>query len=91
MPFLFCLPGLDFQPYLSSSDFLSHFNSTFPARKNPTGLSSQVMHSSPLGVFVASPIKEEDENPNPNVDAAKTTQGRQESREHLKQVQSDSG
>ncbi|XP_060101201.1 protein NEDD1 [Heteronotia binoei] len=81
--------GLDFQSYLSSLDFLSHFN-MFPSRKNPAGSASQVVHSSPLNVFVGSPIKEEDENPNLNLDARKSNHGRQELREHLKQLSSSS-
>ncbi|XP_062989813.1 protein NEDD1 [Elgaria multicarinata webbii] len=80
--------GLDFQPYLSSLDFLSQFNSALPMRKNAAGSSSQVVHSSPLNIFVGSPIKEEDENS--DVDAKKTNYGRQESREHLKQLSSSS-
>ncbi|XP_077195238.1 protein NEDD1 [Paroedura picta] len=77
--------GLDFQSYLSSLDFLSQFN-MFPSRKNPAGSASQVVHSSPLNVFVGSPIKEEDENPNLDLDARKSNHGRQELREHLKQL-----
>ncbi|XP_053108417.1 protein NEDD1 isoform X1 [Hemicordylus capensis] len=77
--------GLDFQPCLSGLDFLSHFN-TYPARKSQTGSGSQIVHSSPLNVFVGSPIKEEEENP--HVDAKKTNHGRHESREHLKQLSS---
>ncbi|KAH0616768.1 hypothetical protein JD844_028143 [Phrynosoma platyrhinos] len=80
--------GLDFQPYLSSLDFLSQFNATLPARKNPTGSSSHIVHSSPLNIFVGSPIKEEDVNP--DVDAKKANNGRQESREHLKLFSSSS-
>ncbi|XP_042325204.1 protein NEDD1 isoform X2 [Sceloporus undulatus] len=80
--------GLDFQPYLSSLDFLSQFNATLPARKNPTGSSPHIMHSSPLNIFVGSPVKEEDENP--DVDAKKANNGRQESREHLKLFSSSS-
>lgn len=47
-----------------------------------------MVHSSPLNVFVGSPIKEEDENPNLDLDARKSNHGRQELREHLKQVPS---
>ncbi|XP_015271763.1 PREDICTED: protein NEDD1 [Gekko japonicus] len=81
--------GLDFQSYLSSLDFLSQFN-TFPSRKIPAGSASQIVHSSPLNVFVGSPIKEEDENPNLDLDARKSNLGRQELREHLKQLSSSS-
>uniref|UniRef100_A0A6J0VE65 Protein NEDD1 n=1 Tax=Pogona vitticeps TaxID=103695 RepID=A0A6J0VE65_9SAUR len=77
--------GMDFQPYLSSLDFLSHFNPTIPARKNP---SSHIMHSSPLNVFVGSPIKEEEENP--EINAKKANHGKQETREHLKLLSSSS-
>lgn len=83
MILLFIL-GMDFQPYLSSLDFLSQFSTALPVRKNPIGSGPQVMHSSPLNIFVGSPIKEDDENP--DVDAQKTNHGRQESREHFKQV-----
>ncbi|XP_008109042.1 protein NEDD1 [Anolis carolinensis] len=72
--------GLDFQPYLSSLDFLSQFNAALPARKGQTGSNSHILHSSPLNVFVGSPIKEDDENP--DVDAKKANNGRPESREH---------
>nr|XP_056702147.1 protein NEDD1 [Euleptes europaea] len=81
--------GLDFQSYLSSLDFLSQFN-TFSSRKNPAGSASQVVHSSPLNIFVGSPIKEEDENPNLDLDARKANHGRPELREHLKQMSSSS-
>ncbi|XP_054845285.1 protein NEDD1 isoform X2 [Eublepharis macularius] len=81
--------GLDFQSYLSSLDFLSQFN-TFPSRKNPAGSTSQVVHSSPLNIFVGSPIKEEDENPDLDLDTRKANYGRQELREHFKQLSSSS-
>ncbi|XP_066490461.1 protein NEDD1 [Tiliqua scincoides] len=69
--------GLDFQPCFSSLDFLSKLN-TVGVRKNPA---TPILHSSPLNIFVGSPIKEEDEN-------KKLNNGRQESREHLKQLNS---
>ncbi|XP_061495505.1 protein NEDD1 isoform X2 [Rhineura floridana] len=78
--------GLDFQPYLSSMDFLSQFSTVLPVRKNPAGSGSQAVHSSPLNIFVGSPIKEDNENP--DTDAKKTNNGRQESREHYKQLSS---
>uniref|UniRef100_A0ACB8FP53 Uncharacterized protein n=1 Tax=Sphaerodactylus townsendi TaxID=933632 RepID=A0ACB8FP53_9SAUR len=81
--------GLDFQSYLSNLDFLSQFN-TFSSRKKPAGSSSQLVHSSPLNVFVGSPIKEEDETPNLDLDARKANHGRQELREHMKQLSSSS-
>nr|XP_034983423.1 protein NEDD1 isoform X1 [Zootoca vivipara] len=80
--------GMDFQPYLSSLDFLSQFSTALPARKNPVGSGPQIVHSSPLNIFVGSPIKEDDENP--EADAKKTNHGRQESREHFKQLSSSS-
>ncbi|KAF7248700.1 Protein NEDD1 [Varanus komodoensis] len=80
--------GLDFQPYLSSLDFLSQFNSVLPTRKNTAASSSQIVHSSPLDVFVGSPIKEEDENA--DTDAKKANYGRQEAREQMKQLSSTS-
>lgn len=75
---LVCLPGLDFQPCFSSLDFLSKFN-TVGVRKNPA---APIVHSSPLNIFVDSPIKEEDESKTLN-------NGRQESHENLKQVLCD--
>uniref|UniRef100_A0A8D0LC60 Protein NEDD1 n=1 Tax=Sphenodon punctatus TaxID=8508 RepID=A0A8D0LC60_SPHPU len=83
------LPGkgdgksLDFQPYLSGLDFLPQFNTTF-VRKKPIGASMQGTRSSPLHVFVGSPIKEEEENP--DAEAKRINSGKQESRESLKQV-----
>ncbi|KAJ6656335.1 hypothetical protein lerEdw1_003838 [Lerista edwardsae] len=69
--------GLDFQPCFSSLDFLSKLN-TVGVRKNPA---TPILHSSPLNVFLGSPIKEEEES-------KKLNNGRQESREHLKQLSS---
>lgn len=81
---LLCIIGLDFQSYLLSMDFLSQFNNALPTRKNPAGSNPQIVHSSPLNIFVGSPIKEEDEHL--DIDAKKTNHGKQESSEHIKQV-----
>ncbi|XP_039214090.1 protein NEDD1 [Crotalus tigris] len=80
--------GLDFQSYLLSMDFLSQFNNALPTRKNPAGSNPQIVHSSPLNIFVGSPIKEEDEHL--DIDAKKTNHGKQESNEHIKQLSSSS-
>ncbi|KAG8137994.1 hypothetical protein E2320_003929 [Naja naja] len=80
--------GLDFQSYLLSMDFLSQFNTGLPARKNPAGSNPHIVHSSPLNIFAESPIKEENEHP--DIDAKKTNHGKQESNEHIKQLNSSS-
>ncbi|XP_026554098.1 protein NEDD1 [Pseudonaja textilis] len=80
--------GLDFQSYLLSMDFLSQFNTALPARKNPAGSNPHIVHSSPFNIFAGSPIKEENEHP--DIDAKKTNHGKQESNEHIKQLNSSS-
>uniref|UniRef100_A0A8C6VJ11 NEDD1 gamma-tubulin ring complex targeting factor n=1 Tax=Naja naja TaxID=35670 RepID=A0A8C6VJ11_NAJNA len=69
-------------------DFLSQFNTGLPARKNPAGSNPHIVHSSPLNIFAESPIKEENEHP--DIDAKKTNHGKQESNEHIKQLNSSS-
>uniref|UniRef100_A0A8C5RQ14 DDB1- and CUL4-associated factor 12 beta-propeller domain-containing protein n=1 Tax=Laticauda laticaudata TaxID=8630 RepID=A0A8C5RQ14_LATLA len=76
--------GLDFQSYLLSMDFLSQFNTALPARKNPAGSNPHIVHSSPFNIFAGSPIKEENEHL--DIDAKKTNHGKQESNEHMKQL-----
>ncbi|XP_068794413.1 protein NEDD1 [Struthio camelus] len=78
--------GLDFQSYLSGLDFLPQLPTVFPVKRNPVGSSAQGIRSSPLHVFVGSPIKEEEEHTNPEADTKKINLGKQESIEAVKQL-----
>ncbi|XP_062441637.1 protein NEDD1 [Rhea pennata] len=78
--------GLDFQSYLSGLDFLPQLPTTIPVKRNPVGGSTQGIRSSPLHVFVSSPIKEEEEHTNPEADTKKMNLGKQESIEAVKQL-----
>ncbi|KAM8822007.1 protein NEDD1 [Eudromia elegans] len=78
--------GLDFQSYLSGLDFLPQLPTAFPVKRNPVGSSAQGIRSSPLQVFVASPIKEEEEYTNAEADTKKINFGKQESVEAVKQL-----
>ncbi|NWI15411.1 NEDD1 protein, partial [Crypturellus soui] len=78
--------GLDFQSYLLGLDFLPQLPTAFPVKRNPVGSSAQGIRSSPLHVFVASPIKEEEEHTNPEADTKKINLGKQESVESVKQI-----
>ncbi|NWJ10293.1 NEDD1 protein, partial [Crypturellus undulatus] len=78
--------GLDFQSYLLGLDFLPQLPTAFPVKRNPVGSSAQGIRSSPLHVFVASPIKEEEEHINPEADTKKINLAKQESVESAKQL-----
>lgn len=80
MAFLFPFSGLD---------FLSQLNSMFPPRKNPVTSGTLVLHSSPLSVFTGSPVKEENESHELTAEAKKTYLGKQEPKESLKQVSTE--
>ncbi|KAM5288500.1 protein NEDD1 [Ctenodactylus gundi] len=66
-------------------DFLPQLNSVFPPRKNPVTSSTPVLHSSPLGVFMGSPGKEENENHDQTAESKKVYLGKQDSKDSFKQ------
>ncbi|KAJ7401564.1 Protein NEDD1 [Pitangus sulphuratus] len=78
--------GLDFQSYLAGLDFLPQLTAAFPVKRNPVGSSAQGVQSSPIHALVGSPIKEEEEEEDPETDTKKISLGKQETKEVLKQV-----
>ncbi|XP_007668239.2 protein NEDD1 isoform X1 [Ornithorhynchus anatinus] len=67
-------------------DFLPQLNAMFPARKNSGGANTVGFHSSPLHVFVGSPIKEEEDQQDLTTETKNIHLGKQDSREPLKQL-----
>ncbi|KAM6424865.1 protein NEDD1 isoform 2-T3 [Rhynochetos jubatus] len=80
--------GMDFQSYLLGLDFLPQLTSALPVKRNPVGSSAQGIQSSPLHVFMDSPIKEEEEHP--ETDTKKMNLGKQECKEVVKQLSKSS-
>ncbi|NXN12433.1 NEDD1 protein, partial [Indicator maculatus] len=81
--------GLDFQSCVLGLDFLPQLPTAFPVKKTPVGSSAQGVRSSPLyNALVGSPVKEEEQHP--EIDTKKINLGKQESKEALKQVYSNS-
>lgn len=79
---------LHFLPF-PGLDFLVQLNSVFPPRKNPVASSPLVSHSSPLAVLMESPGKEDSESPDLAAEAKRAFLGKQEPKDSLKQVSTE--
>ncbi|XP_003475925.2 protein NEDD1 [Cavia porcellus] len=66
-------------------DFLPQLSSVFPPRKNLVNSSTPILHSSPLNVFLGSPGKEENENPDLTAESRKAYLGKQDPTDSFKQ------
>ncbi|KAM8974543.1 protein NEDD1 isoform 1-T2 [Pelodytes ibericus] len=65
-------------------DYLAQFNAVSSTRRNPVGTNSQGIHSSPLHLLMGSPIKEEDESPEPDLKTRKPYFSKQDMRENTR-------
>uniref|UniRef100_A0A8C5N500 Protein NEDD1 n=1 Tax=Leptobrachium leishanense TaxID=445787 RepID=A0A8C5N500_9ANUR len=65
-------------------DYLAQLNSV-SSRRNPVGANSQGIHSSPLHLIIGSPIKEEDESPEPDLKTTKPYISKPDMREGARQ------
>ncbi|NXM04116.1 NEDD1 protein, partial [Tyrannus savana] len=69
-------------------DFLPQLTAAFPVKRNLVGSSAQGVQSSPIHALVGSPIKEEEEEEDPETDTKKISLEKQETKEVLKQISS---
>ncbi|XP_053319096.1 protein NEDD1 [Spea bombifrons] len=74
----------DFVSKGNDLDYLGQYNTIPSTRRNPVGANSQGIHSSPLHLIIGSPIKEEDESPDPETRTRKPHFSKQEMRESTK-------
>nr|XP_045008487.1 protein NEDD1 [Jaculus jaculus]XP_045008488.1 protein NEDD1 [Jaculus jaculus] len=66
-------------------DFLPQLNPVFPPRKTPLASSTLVLHSSPLNVLMASPVKEEADSHELTAESRKAYLGKPEPKDSFKQ------